>query len=292
MSACCFNSKTNALASCLLWLLGYTLLSYSQAYVILNSVSWSVTNEVEEELDSSSTEDALPALLEDTISMWKQSYPASAYKDERMKPRPGPDVAVQISSPSRMFSYKRENSLVTETPLSPAAAFQSKLATNARTLAQKSKWGVLATISSQETIQGVPFGQVLQTSDGPLHNSTGIPFFYVTPKASFFVDLMKNPVASFTFPDPEGDICRKGLGDPQDPQCAALTLVGQMAAVPPDGADFAKKALFSRHPDMQKWTQDYSGLFMKLATEHIYVTDCFRAVYNLSLEEYYRVNPN
>ncbi|XP_072269834.1 protein CREG2 [Pyxicephalus adspersus] len=290
MSACCFHYKSIARAACLLWLLGVSLLSYGEAYVIVNSVSWSVTNEVEEELDSSSTEDALPSLLEDTISMWKQSYPASAYKEDRvMKSRPGPDITEQISSPSRMFSYKRESS--TESPPSPAAAFQANLAINARTLAHKSHWGVLATISSQETIQGLPFGQVLLTSDGPLHNSTGIPLFSVTPKASFLSDLMNNPVSSFTFADPDGDLCRKVLTQPQEPQCAALTLMGQMVNVPADGADFAKKALFSRHPDMQKWCQDSNCLLMKLMAENIYVTDCYGGIHNLPLEDYYRVNP-
>ncbi|XP_077338777.1 protein CREG2 [Lithobates pipiens] len=293
MSACSFNYKSIGRASCLLCLLGCSLLSYGGAYVIVNSVSWSVTNEVEEELDSSSTEDALPSLLEDTISMWKQSYPASTYKEERekMKSRPGPDITQQISSPSRMFSYKRESSTSTENP-SPTDPFQTKLATYGRTLVHKSKWGVLATISSQEMIQGLPFGQVLLTSDGPMHNSTGVPLFYVTPKASFISDLMKNPVISFTFADPDGDMCRKVLTQPQEPQCAALTLIGQMVTVPPDGVDFAKKALFARHPEMQKCSQDYNCLLMKLMAEHIYVTDCYGGMHNLSLEDYYKVNPN
>ncbi|KAM5181264.1 protein CREG2 [Mantella aurantiaca] len=289
MSACSFHYTTVFHASCLLWLFGSSFLSSCGAYVIANSVSWSVTNEVEEELDSSSTEDVVPSLLEDTVSMWKQSYPASAYKDDQeMKSRPGPDIAQQISSPSRMFSYKRESS--TESP-PPATAFQTKLAINARTLAHNSKWGVLATMSSQEMIQGLPFGQVLLTSDGPAHNSTGVPMFYVSPKSSFFSDLMKNPVASFTFADPDGDVCRKVLTQSQEPQCAALTLIGQMVTVSPDGEDFAKKALFSRHSHMQKWSQDYNCLLMKLMAEHIYVTDCYGGVHNVSKEDYYRVNP-
>lgn len=291
MSESGFICKTNARAFYILWLVGCGLLSYSYGYVIVNSVSWSVTNEVEEELDSSSTEDALPALLEDTISMWKQSYPASAYKEEReMKSRPGPDMSKQMISPSRMFSYKRQSSTVTESPTS-LAALQHRLLTNARILAHKSKWGTLATLSTQETIQGVPFGQVLLTSDGPLDNSTGVPYFYITPKSSFITDLVKNPVVSFTFADPDGDVCRETITDPQDPQCAALTLIGQMVNVPPSGTDFAKKALYSRHPVMRKWSQSFNCLLMKINIEHIYVTDCYGGVYSLPLEDYYKVNP-
>ncbi|XP_075708808.1 protein CREG2 [Rhinoderma darwinii] len=290
MSESCFNCKTTACASYILWLVGCSLLSYSHGYVIVNSVSWSVTNEVEEELDSSSTEDALPALMEDTISMWKQSYPASAYKEEReMKSGPGPDMSKQMITPSKMFSYKRASSTVTESP-STVAALQHRLLTNARILAHKSKWGTLATLSTQETIQGLPFGRVLLTSDGPMDNSTGVPYFYISPKSSFIADLMKNPIVSFTCTDPDGDIFRETITDPQDPQCAALTLIGQMVNVQPDGADFAKKALYSRHPIMRKWSQSYNCLLMKMNIEHIYVTDCYGGVYSLPLEDYYKVN--
>ncbi|XP_073520876.1 protein CREG2 [Phyllobates terribilis] len=291
MSESGFYCKTTACAFYMLWLVAF-LLYYSHGYVIVNSVSWSVTNEVEEELDSSSTEDALPALLEDTISMWKQSYPASAYKEEReMKSRPGPEMTKPMMiSPSRMFSYKRESSTVTESP-SSLAALQNRLLTNARILAHKSKWGTLATLSTQETIQGAPFGQVLLTSDGPMDNGTGVPYFYIPPKSSIITDLMKNPVVSFTFADPNGDICRETITDPQDPQCAALTLIGQMGHVQPDGTDFAKKALYSRHPVMRKWSQSNNCLLMKMNIEHIYVTDCYGGVYSLPLEDYYKVTP-
>lgn len=154
MSAYSCHYQTIGRASCFLWLLGLSLLSFGGAYVIVNSVSWSVTNEVEEELDSSSTEDALPSLLEDTISMWKQSYPASAYKEDReLESRPGPELTQQISSPSRMFSYRRESTPGTERP--PATAFQTKLAIDARTLAHNSNWGVLATMSSQEMVSAL-----------------------------------------------------------------------------------------------------------------------------------------
>ncbi|XP_075446514.1 protein CREG2 isoform X1 [Ascaphus truei] len=293
MSVCRFYSKTTASAVCFLWLLGCSVLPYAQGYVIVNSVSWSVTNEVEEELDSSSTEDALPALLEDTISMWKQSYPASTYKEDReMKSRPGPDRSKQLSSPSRMFSYKRESATGTEIPSHPAAALQQEMAKNARILAHQIRWGFLATLSTQEKIQGVPFGHVLLTSDGPMDNSTGVPFLYATPKANFVTDLLQNPVASLTFADPDSDVCRKSISEPEDPRCAALTLTGQMVTVPPDETDFAKKAMFSRHPIMRKWSQNYNWLLMKMNIEHIYLTNCYGGVFNIVLEDYYRVNPN
>lgn len=68
------------------------------------------------------------------------------------------------------------------------------------------------------------------------------------------------------------------------PQVWALTFI-------PVEAMLVFLLFFYRHPDMQKWSQDYNCLLMKLIAEHIYATDCFGGVHNLSLEDYYRVNP-
>lgn len=57
-------------------------------------------------------------------------------------------------------------------------------------------------------IQGMPYGNCLLLSDGPINNSTGIPFFYVTPKDNTVADLLKNPVASLTLPEADGNFCR------------------------------------------------------------------------------------
>ncbi|OCT95258.1 protein CREG2 [Xenopus laevis] len=290
MSVYFFPSGSAALV-CLLWAFACVWLPCSHSYVIVNSVSWSVTNEVEEELDSSSTEDVLPALLEDTISIWKQSYPASFKEESRdMKSRPASDRSKQISSSSRMFSYKRESNVATESPSPPsqaAMALHQKMAKNARVLAHHSKWGFLATMSTQESIAGVPFGHVLLTSDGPMDNGTGDPYIYANQKASFISDLLKNPVASLTFSDPDADLC-KSITEEHDPQTAALTLTGQMVIVPPEEADFAKKALFSRHPVMRKLSQNSGWLLMKMKTEHVHVTDCYGKTFTIKMEDYYQ----
>ncbi|CAH2223243.1 CREG2 [Pelobates cultripes] len=283
--------KPSASAGCLLWLFVCSLLSHCQGYVILNSVSWSVTNEVEEEMDSSSTEDTLPALLEDTISMWKQSYPASAYKEAReTKSRPEPERTKTISSPSRMFSYRREGNTVPERPPSPGGALLIKLAKNARILAHQSKWGFLATLPAQE--MDVSLGHVLLTSDGPKENSTGVPFSYVPLNASFVTNLLKNPVSSLTFADPDGGIFRKSSTEAENSHCASLTLKGHMKPVPSEEVDFARKALYSRHPFMKKWLQNDEWLLMQMNTEYIFLSDCYGVALNIPLEDYYRANPN
>ncbi|KAG8451844.1 hypothetical protein GDO86_003872 [Hymenochirus boettgeri] len=285
-----FFFDTRAFAAYLLFLLTCWWLQSVHSYVIVNSVSWSVTNEVEEELDSSSTEDVLPSLLEDPISMWKQSYPGSPYKlDREIRSRPGPDISKQIYSPSRMFSYKRESNMGTESP-SPHTPtdIQQKWATSARALVHQSKWGFLATVSTVESIPGIPFGQVLLSCDGTGEKSTGDPFFYINPKAGFVSDLQTNPVASMTFTNLSNDACRKVIIEAEDPQIVALTLIGQMVTVAPKEADFVKNVLFSRNPLLRKWSQNNSWLVMKVKTEHVFLTDCYGQTFSIKQEDYYQ----
>ncbi|XP_008844104.1 protein CREG2 isoform X1 [Nannospalax galili] len=251
------------------WLLCCSaLLSPAASYVIVSSVSWAVTNEVDEELDSASTEEALPALLEDSGSIWQQSFPASAHKeDAHLRPR-GSARARPGPAPRGMFSYRRESD--------PAGASSSRRlhAGTARSLVHASAWGCLATASSHDQIQGLPFGSCMAISDGPFHNSTGVPFFYVTTKDPVVVDLVKNPMASLMLPESEGDFCRKNIVDPEDPRCARLTLTGRMIVVPPEEGEFAKQAMFSRHPGMRKWPRQYEWFFMKMSIEHIWLLKC------------------
>uniref|UniRef100_A0A8C8SAJ7 Cellular repressor of E1A stimulated genes 2 n=1 Tax=Pelusios castaneus TaxID=367368 RepID=A0A8C8SAJ7_9SAUR len=264
------------------------MLSPAWGYVIVNSVSWSVTNEVDEELDSSSNEEALPALLEDTTSIWKQSYPASVYKEDgEMRTKPVAGRSKQISSPSRMFSYRREGfkGIDSITP-------QEQAIRTARFLTHHNSWGFLASKSTQEKIQGVPFGNCLLVSDGPISNSTGIPFFYVTSKDNTVTDLMKNSVASLTLPEAEGDFCRKNIIDPEDPRCARLILTGQMVMVPPEEMEFAKQAIFSRHPIMRKWPRNYEWFFMKMNIEYIWLQNWYGGVSTIAVEEYFKAVPS
>ncbi|KAM9172871.1 protein CREG2 [Pangshura tecta] len=292
MSVCCCQiqlRKRITPISWLSWVLWCSvMLSPAWGYVIVNSVSWSVTNEVEEELDSSSNEEALPALLEDTTSIWKQSYPASVYKEDgEMRSRPVAGRSKQISSPSRMFSYRRESVKGTDS-ITP----QEQAIRTARFLTHYNSWGFLATESTQEKIQGVPFGNCLLISDGPINNSTGIPFFYVTPKDNTVIDLMKNSVASLTLPEAEGEFCRKNIIDPEDPRCARLTLTGQMVMVPPEEMEFAKQAMFSRHPVMRKWPRNYEWFFMKMNIEHIWLQNWYGGVSTIAVEEYFKAVPS
>ncbi|XP_035413978.1 protein CREG2 [Cygnus atratus] len=241
-------------------------------YVVVSSVSWPLPEAAAAagELHSSSTEEALPALLEEPSGLWEQSFPASAYREDAgpAARRPGQGVA-----PTAMFSYRRHG----------------RTAAAGRFLARHNAWGFVA---AHGKIQGMPFGNCLLISDGPVNNSTGIPFFYVTPKDNVVADLLKDPVASLTLPEADGNFCRKNVVDPEDPRCARLTLTGQMVTVPPEETEFAKQAMFSRHPVIRKWPRSYEWFFMKMNIEHIWLQSWYGGVSAIPVEEYLKAAPS
>uniref|UniRef100_A0A671K626 Cellular repressor of E1A-stimulated genes 2 n=1 Tax=Sinocyclocheilus anshuiensis TaxID=1608454 RepID=A0A671K626_9TELE len=149
-----------------------------------------------------------------------------------------------VSSASRVFSYRMEE---VKLPSSVAAP--------------PPDWGHLATISTQEQIKGLPFGNIVSVSDGPADNSTGVPYFYVTPMDNTVTDLRSFPFASLN------------VYDPEDPRCARLTLTGKMVEVGPEELDFAKEAMFSRHPVMKKWPPGHNCFFMKLVLQQVWLQD-------------------
>ncbi|OXB70910.1 UNVERIFIED_CONTAM: hypothetical protein H355_014962 [Colinus virginianus] len=181
------------------WWLPALLWGGAAGYVVLSSVSWPLPEAggAADELHSSSTEEALPGLLEEAGGLWKQSFPASAYREDAAL---GPGAEARRSehgaAPSRMFSYRRQ-------PAAPPGR-----AVTARRLARHGAWGFVASRAAHGKIQGMPYGNLLPISDGPVNNSTGIPFFYVTLKDNAVADLLKDPVASLTLPELDGNFCR------------------------------------------------------------------------------------
>lgn len=57
-------------------------------------------------------------------------------------------------------------------------------------------------------IKGLPFGNIFPVGDGPLDNSTGVIYFYVTLMDDTVSDLKSNPYASLTLSEAEGEFCR------------------------------------------------------------------------------------
>ncbi|XP_030642700.1 protein CREG2 [Chanos chanos] len=270
-------------------LLFSAILFVSDSYSIRNS--WGTTNDVVED-DTNSDEAVAPALLVDSVGIWKQAYPSTVYRDgtEKIKePISKADDIGQVSSASRVFSYRIEG--VKSPATAPPPPPHEETARTARYIAHYSDWGHLATISTLDKIKGLPFGNIFSVSDGPLDNSTGIPYFYVTPMDNTVADLRSFPFASLTFSEAEGDFCRKHLYDPEDPRCARLTLTGQMVEVESDEIDFAKEALFSRHPVMKKWPVGHKWFFMKLVLQQVWLQDWIGGVSLIPLEDYFKATP-
>lgn len=128
------------------WLLPALLCGGAGGYVVVSSVSWPLpeAGAAADELHSSSTEEALPALLEEAGGLWKQSYPASAYREDAAL-GPGPAARRpgqgQGAAPSRMFSYRRE-----------AGAAPGRAGT-ARFLARHNTWGFVATRAARGKVR-------------------------------------------------------------------------------------------------------------------------------------------
>lgn len=264
----------------------------SESYTIRNPVSWAVTNDIlEEEVGTASDEEVAPALLANNVGIWKQAYPPTVYGDRPEKPQPKTekDLTHVSSSAARVFSYRMEALNPSAKPPPPPP--HEETAKTARYITHYSDWGHLATISTQEKIKGLPFGNIFSVSDGPMDNSTGVPFFYVTPMDNTVSDLRNLPFASLTFSEAEGDFCREMVYDPEDPRCARLTLTGKMVAVETEELDFAREAMFSRHPVMKKWPVGHKWFFMKLVIEQVWLQDWLGGVSVIALDEYFKASP-
>jgi len=159
----------------------------------------------------------------------------------------------------------------------------------ARYVCHQSNWGAMATISARTPIVGFPFANVFSLSDGPLGESTGTPYIYATPMEISFHDLRANPQASITMSLAQGNYCTEKHYDPMDPRCAHIILTGSMVSVPKDSeeGEFAKRALFSRHPVMPDWPKDHGWFFTKLNITNVIVLDFFGGAITVPLEEYF-----
>nr|XP_033797515.1 protein CREG1 isoform X1 [Geotrypetes seraphini]XP_033797516.1 protein CREG1 isoform X2 [Geotrypetes seraphini] len=161
----------------------------------------------------------------------------------------------------------------------------------ARFVAHLCDWGALATVSSHEPVRGRPFANVFSVSDGPLGRGSGVPYFYLTNLEISVQDLQVNPNASLTMSLAQTLYCKKEGYDPQSPLCAHIILSGIIEKVNSTEMDFAKLALFSRHPEMTSWPPDHGWFFAKLNITNIWVLDYFGGIKTVTPEDYYSVNP-
>lgn len=216
----------------------------------------------------------------------------------------------------------------------------------ARWMVHSLNFGVLSTISTRVVVSNgstsspVPFGNVISFADGLCDTSSGIPYFYGTYMDQSFIDIQSNPIVSFTLSEAFlPTLCPgvrpikacssfSGVGDPENPVCARLTLTGTLVELrettatksmknnnstrllPPTTAETstavvlpeqddssdddeyqrAKAALFQRHPLMQYWPHDHNWIVAKLEIHDIWFLDYFGGPSILSIAEYLAIN--
>ncbi|XP_033835537.1 protein CREG1 [Periophthalmus magnuspinnatus] len=152
-------------------------------------------------------------------------------------------------------------------------------------------WASLATVATRAPVEGQPFSNVFSISDGPELQSSGVPYLYLTPMEISVQDLQVSPVSSLSMSLAQTDFCRDSGYDPQSPLCAHVILSGSVLQINGSEADFAKKALFSRHPEMMDWPHDHGWFFAKFNITLVWVLDYFGGVKTVSPEEYFQASP-
>ena len=149
--------------------------------------------------------------------------------------------------------------VVCDHALPPPPPYTEKAST-ARYMVHFAEYGVLATTSVH--LNGRAFGNIVSLADGTLlpDNSTGVPYFFVSPLDTSMHDVAANNAVSLTLSEQQlSGFCANASLDAEDPRCARLTLSGTMVPVADAiEAGHAQAALFSRHPAMEGWSGDPS----------------------------------
>ncbi|XP_058187116.1 uncharacterized protein LOC131304037 [Rhododendron vialii] len=160
----------------------------------------------------------------------------------------------------------------------------------ARWLVSQSSWGVLNTLSSD--LGGAPFGNVVSFSDGLPDEGHGIPYFYLTTLDPTASNALKDQRSSLTISEYPVGTC--GKSDPENPTCSKITLTGKLKVVAGNTgeAEFAKKALFTKHPEMKGWPKDHNFQFFKLEIENIFLINWFGGPKPLTVEQYLQAEMN
>lgn len=110
--------------------------------------------------------------------------------------------------------------------LQPTKSRQMIFLFAARYLSHFADWGVVAAVSPEYSL--MPFGTIQSFADGTLKNSTGVPYFYISPMSDTYHNIQYNNSVALTISQAESDYCTKKGYDPEEPLCARLTLFGKV----------------------------------------------------------------
>ncbi|WVZ10037.1 hypothetical protein V8G54_014567, partial [Vigna mungo] len=105
---------------------------------------------------------------------------------------------------------------------------------------------------------------VVSYSDGLPGAGTGIPYFYLTSLDPTARNALQNDKASFTVSEyPLGTCVKK---DPMNPTCSKISLTGKLKLIDQNSkeAEFARKALFSKHPEMKGKIKELAAFILSV----------------------------
>ena len=160
----------------------------------------------------------------------------------------------------------------------------------ARYVVHNTNWSVVSTVS--RSFGGIPYGNVESSSDGPINNSTGIPYYYISPLDFVVKDAMKHSQVTATMSLMETGYCFRKNYDPEDPRCARVTIIGNLTkVVDVKELQFSHHALFSRHPQMQYWPKDHQFAIYKINVTKVILLDFFGGASELSSAAYFAAKP-
>ncbi|XP_065876851.1 uncharacterized protein [Euphorbia lathyris] len=167
---------------------------------------------------------------------------------------------------------------------------RNNAAATARWLVSQNSWGVLNTISLD--LGGAPFGNVVSFSDGLPDGGSGVPYFYLTTLDPTARNALKDQRSSLTISEYPLGTC--GKTDPENPSCAKMTLTGKLKVIPEKSkeAELAKKALFTKHPEMAGWPQNHNFQFFSLEIEDIFLINWFGGPKPITLDQYFHAKLN
>jgi len=158
----------------------------------------------------------------------------------------------------------------------------------ARYLVHMNSWGTMGTTS---IATGHPWTNVVDLSDGPMCNSTGRLFYYLTQMDETARDVTLNPTVAFTVAESSiYALAKHGCGttDDEDPTCAKMTVVGDLKVVPVGAeADYAIDLLASRHPQIKDWPPNHGFAPYELHIQSLNMLDFYGGMKNVSVSDYF-----
>ncbi|TYI75137.1 hypothetical protein E1A91_D07G254200v1 [Gossypium mustelinum] len=160
----------------------------------------------------------------------------------------------------------------------------------ARWLVSQNSWGILTTLSIE--LEGSPFGNVVSFSDGVPGKGTGVPYFYLTTLDPTARNALKDHRSSLAISEYPLGTCSNA--DPESPVCAKITLTGRLVLLEANSkeAEFARTALFTKHPEMKGWPKGHDFQVFKLEIEDIFMINWFGGPKPLTVDQYLKYKMN